>query len=93
MNDKEIVVFLDIVRGEIRKGNMSVVHSLIDEKLKRLALRVAEEKIIGEVHTKLQRSGNDQRGVIFSKKLDLPFNIGDNLNIYVEDNRVIIEKA
>lgn len=46
MSDKEIVVFLVLVREQLNKGNTEMVRSIINEKIKRLGFKLTGELIM-----------------------------------------------
>lgn len=46
MSDKEIVVFLVLVREQLDKGDYEMVRAIINEKIKRLGFRLTGELIL-----------------------------------------------
>lgn len=43
MSNKEVVVFLTMIREQLDKGNVEVVRTLLNEKIKRLGFKVTGE--------------------------------------------------
>ena len=46
MSDKEIVVFLVLVREQLDKGHNEMVRSIINEKIKRLGFKLTGQLIL-----------------------------------------------
>lgn len=46
MSDKEIVVFLVLVRDQLSKGDVEMARSIINEKIKRLGFKLTGELIM-----------------------------------------------
>ncbi len=55
MSDKEIVVFLVLVREQLGKGNIEMARSIINEKIKRLGFKLTGQLI-------LDNEKNDKEG-------------------------------